>query len=44
MQMELHVKSWAIVVRFWNHKKTLLAPVETLIYVIKEMEAVIPTQ
>jgi hypothetical protein len=30
MQMDTQVKSWVMVTRFWNQRKTLLAPLETL--------------
>jgi hypothetical protein len=38
-----HVNNDAIVVRFWNHEKTLLAPALTLMYVSREIEAVAAT-
>lgn len=42
--MEHQVKRPAMVVRFWNHSKTTLAPAEQDMKVNREMEAVMQTQ
>ena len=43
--MEHQVKREAMVVRFWNHSNTCVAPpLPTLRYVRSEIEAVMPTQ
>ena len=42
--MEHQVINCAIVVKLWNQTKTLLAPVETLMYVSREMDRVMQTQ
>ena len=45
MQTEHQVKSEAMVVRFWNHANTVVAPpFPTLRYVRSEIEAVMATQ
>lgn len=41
--MLTQVKRVEMVVRFWNHVKTVVEPLEQLIYVRSEMDAVTPT-
>lgn len=42
--MLTQVKRVEMVVRFWNQVKTTLAPLEQLIYVRSEIDAVMATQ